>query len=56
MAIYFSIFRPEKLQSEDYQLKNSAIELIRQKGASVAVIPSSLEAITNPSQNNSAGG
>jgi hypothetical protein len=46
--LYFMIFAPEKLQSEDYQLRHETLELIRQKGSSVAIAPSSLEAIANP--------
>jgi hypothetical protein len=39
---------PDKLQSEEYQIRRETLELIRQKGSSLEVIPSSLEAITNP--------
>jgi hypothetical protein len=46
--IYFMIRSPEKLQSEEYQIRHQALELIRQKGSTVKIIPSSLEAITNP--------
>jgi len=45
---YFSLFRPEKLQSEDFQIRHAALELIKQKGAPLELAPSSLEAITNP--------
>jgi hypothetical protein len=45
---YFMIFSPEKLQSEEYQLRHETIELIKQKGSSIEVSPSSLEAIANP--------
>jgi hypothetical protein len=46
--LYFMIKAPEKLQSEDYQLRHETIELIKQKGTNVEISPSSLEAITNP--------
>jgi hypothetical protein len=48
LAVYFALFRPEKLQSEEYQIRHEAIELIKQKGVQIEVAPSSLEAITNP--------
>jgi len=46
--LYFMIFDPSKLQSEDYQLRHEALEVIRQKGTRNAISPSSLEAIANP--------
>jgi hypothetical protein len=48
---YFMLFAPEKLQSEEYQLRHEAFELIKQKGSSVEISPSSLEAIANPVHN-----
>jgi hypothetical protein len=45
---YFVIFCPEKLQSEEYQLRHETLELIKQKGSPIEVSPSSLEAISNP--------
>jgi len=45
---YFMIFAPEKLQSEEYQIRHETLEFIRQKGSSIEISPSSLEAITNP--------
>ena len=47
---YFAIKQPEKLQSEDYQLRHEAIQLIQTKGGQVAVDITSLEAIANPAQ------
>jgi hypothetical protein len=46
--LYLIIFAPEKLQSEEYQIRHETLELIRQKGESVTLEPSSLEAIANP--------
>jgi len=46
--IYFSIVAPERLQSEDYQLKHEALEIIKQKGTDIEVLPSSIEAISDP--------
>jgi hypothetical protein len=46
--LYFMVWAPEKLQSEDYQLRHESLELIKQKGSSIEIAPSSLDAITNP--------
>jgi hypothetical protein len=46
--LYFMMFAPEKLQSEEYQIRHETLELIKQKGSAVEISPSSLEAIANP--------
>jgi hypothetical protein len=46
--LYLMVAAPEKLQSEDYQIRHETLELIKQKGSSVEILPSSLTAITNP--------
>lgn len=46
--LYLAVVAPEKLQSEEYQIRHEALEVIKQKGSSVEVVPSSLEAIANP--------
>jgi hypothetical protein len=46
--LYLMVARPEKLQSEEYQIRHEALEVIKQKGSSIVVAPSSLEAIANP--------
>jgi hypothetical protein len=48
MAIYFAGYKPEKLQSEDYQIRQAALELIREKGGRLPVEPSSIDSIANP--------
>ena len=48
--VYFAIFDPKKLQSEDYQIRHEALELIKEKGSAFEIAPSSLEAIANPYQ------
>lgn len=48
MGMFFAIFKPEKLQSEDYQLRHETLELIRQKGSNIEIEPSSLEIVANP--------
>jgi hypothetical protein len=45
---YFMIWDPDKLQSEDYQIRREALDIIRQKGSSIPVSPSSLNLIANP--------
>ena len=45
---YFMIVAPEKLQSEEFQLRQQSLEIIKQKGSSIELSPSSLEAIANP--------
>jgi hypothetical protein len=47
-AVYFAIVCPEKLQSEEYQLRHETLEVIKQKGSPIEISPSSLEAISNP--------
>lgn len=46
--IYFMLKDPDKLQSESYQIQKRALELISQKGRSIPIAPTSIEAITNP--------
>ena len=46
--IGFAIFRPEKLQSEEYQLRHKSLQLIQQKSGRIAVSPASIEVIANP--------
>jgi len=46
----FAIFKPEKLQSEDYQLRHESLQIIQSKTGRVAVESASLEAIANPNQ------
>lgn len=46
--LYLMVAKPEKLQSEEYQIRHEAIEVIKQKGTRAAISPSSLEAIANP--------
>ena len=48
MAGYFAVFRPDKLQSEEYQIRHETLELIKKKGSSIEVSPSSLDNIANP--------
>jgi hypothetical protein len=46
--VYFMLTTPEKLQSEEYQLRHETLDLIRQKGVAAPILPASLEMIENP--------
>lgn len=46
--VYFAIFKPEKLQSEDFQIRHESLQLIQQKSGEIAILASSLEQIVNP--------
>lgn len=46
--IYWMIVSPDRLHSEDYQLRRQALQMIHEKGARVGVLASSVIAITNP--------
>lgn len=46
--LYFAVFKPEKLQSEEYQIRRQTLELIKEKGSNIAISPASLEAIATP--------
>ena len=56
-AYIYLLFRDSgKLQSEDYQIRHEALQLIREKGSPDAINPTSLEAITNPAVHNRSDG
>jgi hypothetical protein len=46
--VYFALRKPEKLQSEDYQLRHETLQIIQQKSGQLIVDPASLSAIANP--------
>lgn len=46
--LYFMIKAPQRLHSEDYQLRQQALEMIYEKGARGGILASSVIAITNP--------
>jgi hypothetical protein len=49
VAIGFAIFKPDKLQSEEYQLKQQALVILEQMGvAPLLVDPQNIVAIANP--------
>ena len=45
---YFALKRPEKLQSEDYQIRHESLEIIRQKGGRLVFDAAAIQAIANP--------
>lgn len=45
---FFAIFKPEKLQSEDYQIRHESLQLIQQKSGNIEIPVTSLEQIVNP--------
>jgi amino acid permease len=46
--IYFMLTNPDKLRSEDYELRRTALALIEQKGGNIAIAEASVQAISNP--------
>ena len=46
--IGFAIFRPEKLQSEEYQIRHESLQIIQQRSGRIEIEPASIEAIANP--------
>lgn len=44
----FAIFRPEKLQSEEYQIRHESLQILQQKSGRIKIATASLEAIGNP--------
>ena len=47
--VIFAVFKPNKLQSEDYLIRKMLIQLIQQKGGKIKLPPTRLELIANPS-------
>lgn len=45
---YFAVFKTEKLQSEDYQLRSQSLQIIQQKIGTIEMPIASLENIANP--------
>jgi hypothetical protein len=54
--LYLMVVAPEKLQSEEYQIRHEALEVIKQKGTRAAISPSSVVAIANPVRSTSTSG
>ncbi len=46
--IYFMIKDPDKLRSEEYELRKTALTMIEQKGGAISIVETSVEAIANP--------
>ncbi len=48
MFVYFGIYKTDKLQSEDYQIKQELLEMALSKGGKIKIEPLSLEAMLEP--------
>lgn len=46
--LYFMFADPDRLQSESFQLRKQALELIEEKGSLAVIDASSIEVISNP--------
>ncbi len=46
--IYFMFTQPDRLQSEGYQLRKQALELIEEKGSLAVIEATTIEIISNP--------
>lgn len=45
---FFAFRNPDKLQSEEYQLRHETLQLLQSKGGPIRIDATSLNAITNP--------
>lgn len=49
-GFFILLFRdPDKLQSEEYQLRKQSLEIVQDKGGRLQLLPASIDAISNPS-------
>jgi hypothetical protein len=48
LGVYFSIFKTEKLQSEEYQIRKEALQLVFQKGKFTVEQVPVIQSIVNP--------
>ncbi|MBA6263904.1 hypothetical protein [Colwellia sp. Bg11-12] len=48
---YFAVFKAEKLQSEDYQIRHESLQIIQQKTGTIEIPLASLDNIVNPRNN-----
>jgi hypothetical protein len=48
MYIYWAFASPDRLQSEDYQIRQETLQMISKKGGKIVIDPVSLGAIANP--------
>lgn len=46
--VYFMLREPDRLQSESFQLRKQALELIEEKGSFAPIDASTIEVISNP--------
>lgn len=55
MYIYFAVNKPEKLQSEEFQIRHQAMDLIQKKGMAAPISPKDIKAIANPNSQRKLG-
>ncbi len=48
LSIYFAIYKTEKLQSEEYQLKHQLLQIAQASGERIIINPRTIHAIANP--------
>ncbi|MBA3732305.1 MAG: hypothetical protein H0W93_08180 [Gammaproteobacteria bacterium] len=53
---YLLIFDRKKLQSEDYQLRTQALELLREKNTPIALLPVEPDKLMNPGKSTTGEG
>ena len=46
--LFLLFFDRDKLQSEDFQIRKKSLEIIQEKGDSVPIVATSIDAISNP--------
>ena len=46
----FAVFKPDKLQSEEYQIRHESLLIIQEKAGQLVLDPASIEGIANPSR------
>ena len=51
--IFLLFFDRDRLQSEDYQLRMRSLDLIQEKGEDFPIVPTSIQAISNPASHRS---
>lgn len=57
VGVGFAMFKPEKLQSEEYQIKQQALMMMEQMGAAPQIIdPQNIVALANPAVQSLAAG
>jgi hypothetical protein len=48
MYVYFAVTKTDKLQSEDYQIRQELLQMVSSKGGKIKIEPISIETIARP--------